>query len=128
MKSCKEPLDAACRLIYATVPGREEALRIGRQLVEERLAACANVLPGMEAVFRWKGCVESDREAVLILKTTKERAGACLEMLRGLHSYETPCAVCLAIETGLPETLQWIADSVAEDRSSEAGLGLLPGA
>jgi periplasmic divalent cation tolerance protein len=128
MKTREKPHDAACRLIYATVSGREEALRIGRQLVEERLAACANILPGMEAVYRWKGCVESDQEAVLILKTTKERADACLERLRGLHSYEIPCAICLAIETGLPETLQWIAGSVAEDRSSGAGSGGVPGA
>ena len=114
MKQAKIPHNLHCCLIYSTASDEDEALRIGRTLVEERLAACINVLPGMISAFRWKNAVETDREAVLILKTTQNRADACIRRLTALHPYETPCAVTIPIQGGLPDTLRWIADSVAE--------------
>ena len=75
------------RLLYVTAKDRDEALRIGRALVEQRLAACANVLPGAESIYWWDGKVQQEPEAVLILKTTGARVERVVEEVRRLHSY-----------------------------------------
>lgn len=99
-------------LIYVTAPDAAVAERIGRTLVEEELAACANVLPGMRSVYRWQGRVESADEAVLILKTLAGRSGAVMERLRALHPYQEPCALVLPVSGGLPTYLAWVAAGV----------------
>lgn len=99
-------------LIYVTAPDQTVAEGIGRSLVEEGLAACANVLPGMRSVYRWQGAVESADEAVLLVKTTPAAVQRAMERIASLHPYQTPCAVALPISAGLPGYLAWLAGSV----------------
>ena len=95
--------------VYITAPSRDDALRIGRTLVEERLAACANVFDGMTSVYRWNDAVQQDQEAVLIAKTVAERFDALAQRVRELHSYDCPCIVAWPISAGSPAYLEWIA-------------------
>lgn len=98
---------SAC-FCYITAGSREEALAIGRALVEERLAACANILDGMTSIYHWRGAIEEAREAVLIVKTRAALVGPLIERVRALHSYECPCVVALPITDGNPAYLAWI--------------------
>ena len=95
-------------LMYATTPSREEALRIGRSLVENRLAACINVLDGMESVYWWEGRVEKARECVLIVKTREDQAAEAASRVRSLHPYACPCLVYWPITGGNADFLAWI--------------------
>lgn len=95
-------------LIYATVPNPSEAKRIGRLLVERRLAPAANVLPGVSSVYRWKGRIEEAAEAVLILKVRSELVGRAVEAIRAEHPYDCPGIVALAITGGNQDYLDWI--------------------
>ncbi len=98
---------------YITAGSKEEALRIGRILVEERLAACANVLGGMTSVYRWNGAVEQAEEAVLIAKTRAGLFDRLAGRVRDLHSYDTPCVVELAVGRGNPAYLDWLRAETA---------------
>jgi periplasmic divalent cation tolerance protein len=95
--------------VYATAGDAAEALRIGRAVVEERLAACANVLDGMRSVYWWQGGVQEGGEAVLILKTTDDRLPALIERVRDLHSYDCPCIEALPVIGGNQGFLDWVA-------------------
>ncbi len=95
--------------IYVTAGSRDEALRIGRELVRRRLAACANVLDGMTSVYRWRGEIQEDAEAVLIAKTTVALVSRVTEVVKELHSYECPCVEALPVVGGNPAFLEWIA-------------------
>lgn len=99
-------------LIYATAPDTATAEAIARRLVEDRLAACANILPGMRSVYRWEGTVETADEVVLILKTVHDCAEAAMRRLGELHPYRTPCALVLPLSGGLPAYLAWLAEGV----------------
>lgn len=99
-------------LIYSTCPDRACAERIGRALVDERLCACANIVPGMHAIYRWRGAVETADEVVLLLKTLRRLEPAVTARLRGLHPYQEPCAVALPITGGSAGYLAWLAESV----------------
>lgn len=103
----------AAAMVYITAASPDEAETIGRALVAERLAACANILPGMRSVYRWKGVVETAAETVLIAKTRLELADALTARVKELHSYDVPCVVVLPIAAGLPEFLRWIDDETA---------------
>jgi periplasmic divalent cation tolerance protein len=100
----------AFRFVYMTTSGPEEARRIGRTLVEERLAACVNILEGMRSMYWWEGAVQDAHEAVLIAKTREELVERLTERVKALHSYSCPCVVALPIEGGNPAFLQWIAE------------------
>jgi len=97
------------RLVYVTAPSHDEALRLGRVAVEERLAACANVLGPITSVYWWEGKVNEDGEVALLLKTRAAFVEALTERLRELHSYQCPCVVALPIDGGNPAFLSWIA-------------------
>lgn len=98
---------------YITAGSKEEALRIGRILVEERLAACANVLDGMISVYRWNGAIEEAAEAVLIAKTRAALFDRLTARVQDLHSYDTPCVVELKLGRGNPAYLDWLRDETA---------------
>lgn len=98
----------AARLVYVTAPSLAEAERLGRLAVEARLAACANILPGMRSLYWWKGALESAEETVLVLKTREELVPALTEALTKAHSYEVPCVVALPILAGNKDFLAWI--------------------
>lgn len=100
-------------LIYVTAPNRDEALALGRALVEERLAACANLLGPITSVYWWEGRVNQDDEVALILKTRADLADRLVERARELHSYSCPCVVALPITGGNPAFLDWIAAETA---------------
>lgn len=100
-------------LAYVTAGSREEALRIGRALVGERLAACANVLDGMTSVYRWNGAVEEAPEAVLIAKTRADLFDRLTDRVRALHSYDTPCVVEVKLGRGNPAFLDWLEAETA---------------
>ncbi len=97
-------------LLYITASGPEEAERLGRTLVEERLAACANIIPGMRSIYWWQGTLETAAETVLILKTREELVAAATGRVKALHSYSCPCVLSLPVAAGNPAYLQWLRD------------------
>lgn len=101
-------------VVLVTGPDRETLLTMARVVVEERLAACVNVLPDVTSVYRWEGDLHRDSEALAILKTTADRAPALQARVLELHPYEEPEFVCLPIEGGSRSYLEWVADSVAD--------------
>jgi periplasmic divalent cation tolerance protein len=103
--------------VYMTASSPEEARRIGRALVEERLAACANILPGMTSFYRWQGMVDEGQETVLIAKTRMELVDSLTARVKTLHSYSVPCVVALPIVGGNPDFLQWIAEEAGPDKA-----------
>ncbi len=96
------------RLIYITAASTEEAAKIGRLLVEERLAACANLLGRISSIYWWEGKLQEEEEAALIVKTTEALVERVVERVKQVHSYSCPCVVALPIEGGNPEFLDWI--------------------
>lgn len=99
-------------LIYITTSGAEEARRIGKRMVEERLAACANVIEKVHSLYWWKGKLEESGEAVLLLKTKKDKIKKIIAMVKKLHSYENPAVVALPILEGSEEYLKWIEGEI----------------
>ena len=99
----------AVSFCYVTAGSHDEALTIGRTVVQERLAACANVLDGVSSIYWWQGALEQAGEVVVILKTRAELVERLTARIRELHSYECPCVVALPIAAGNPEYLDWIA-------------------
>jgi periplasmic divalent cation tolerance protein len=95
--------------VYVTAKDDAEAKMIARTVVGERLAACANLLGGIESVYWWDGKVCEGDEVALILKTSAERQVELIERIKQLHSYDCPCIVCLPIDAGHPAFLDWIA-------------------
>ena len=104
--------DAVVALLV-TAPDEETGRRIARALVEERLAACVNVLPGVRSIYRWKGAVEEASEVMLVAKTRAERTGALAARVRALHPYELPEVVALPVTDGSRAYLRWV---IAESR------------
>ena len=96
-------------VLYITVPNREEGLRIGRALVEEKLAACANVIDGLTSIFRWEGAVQEESEALLIAKTDRNLVDAASDLVKLEHSYDCPCVVALPIIGGNQDFIGWIS-------------------
>lgn len=102
-------------LAYITCPGPDDARRIGRTLVLERLAACVNILPKMESFYWWEGKIENDQETVLIAKIPDTARDALRERVLELHPYDTPCILFIPVSGGNPEYLDWLT------RESEGG-------
>lgn len=101
-------------LVYMTAATRDEALAIGRTLVEERLAACVNVLGGMTSLYWWDGAVQQDEEVAFLAKTRQGLVDPLIERVKALHSYDCPCVVSLPIQDGNVAFLQWIQDQTSE--------------
>ena len=98
--------------VYAVFADAEEAERIGRTMVEERLAACVNMLGAVRSIYRWKGAIESADEVAAIFKTTDERAGLLITRIGALHSYDVPCIAAWPIAKILGDYADWVEDSV----------------
>jgi periplasmic divalent cation tolerance protein len=101
-------------LAYVTTASHDEALRLGAALVEERLAACVNVFPGMTSIYRWEGQVQQSGEASLLLKTRADLVPALTARVRELHRYTLPCVVTWPIADGNPAFLDWIRDETRD--------------
>jgi periplasmic divalent cation tolerance protein len=103
-------------LALSTFPDRETAHRISNQLVTEKLAACANILPTIESIYRWKEKIETGNEMLVFFKLSEDRQSAFQEKLRSLHPYEVPEIIFVPATSGLPEYLHWVIESCAESR------------
>ena len=101
-------------IVLMTASDRDEARMLARTLVEERLAACCNVVDRVESIYRWEGRVEEASEAMLVIKTTTERFDALRERALALHSYDLPELIALPVSAGSPAYLDWLAGSVGE--------------
>jgi len=101
-------MESTVVLVYCTCPDAHLAERLGRILVEERIAACINILPGMRSVYRWEGVVETADEAVLIVKTAAERVETVMTRLGQLHPNAEPCILVLPVVGGSPTYLAWL--------------------
>ena len=95
-------------VVLTTWPDAERARAAARTLVEEKLAACANLIPGVESIYRWQGAVETNAEVMVVLKTTIGRYPMLENRIRALHSYEVPEIVALRVADGLPAYLRWV--------------------
>ena len=98
------------RFVYITTNSEEEAVRIGKEMVTARLAACANVIGPIRSYYWWEGKVQEDQEAVVILKTREELMEKLIHSVKSLHSYECPCIVSLEVVEGNPDFLKWVYD------------------
>ena len=99
--------------VYAIFADAEEAERIGRQMVEERLAACINILGPCRSVYRWQGAIETADEVPAVLKTTRDRADALMARIAALHSYDVPCIAVWPIDKLHSDYADWVEESVA---------------
>jgi|SRR5688572_8196497 len=96
-------------LVFTNLPDRAAAERIADALIEQRLAACVNILAPCRSVYRWKDAVQHDEEHPLLVKTTSERYAALEAAIRAAHPYELPEIIALPVERGLPAYLEWVA-------------------
>jgi periplasmic divalent cation tolerance protein len=101
------------RIVFVTCGSIAEARRIGRSVVEKKLAACANIVPAVESIYRWKGTVERAREVLVVLKTTSKRLAGLETEVRRLHSYDVPEFIVLRVAAGSKEYLAWIGATTA---------------
>jgi periplasmic divalent cation tolerance protein len=97
-------------IIYSTTGSIEEARKIERMLVEEKLVACVNIIPKIESIYRWKGKIEEDNECVLLAKTTDKNIDKTIQRIKELHSYDVPDIVAIPITHGFKEYLDWVKD------------------
>ena len=97
--------------VYATFSSDEEARRIGRTLVEERLAACVNILGSCQSIYRWQGQIEETEEVAAIFKATSGEAELLIRRLGELHSYDVPAAVVWPIENALEPYRRWVVEN-----------------
>lgn len=100
------------RIVLSTAGSEDEARKIAHHLVEQRLAACVNIIPRIESVYRWEGKVESNREYLLLIKTSSTMFPEVRDAILELHSYELPECVEIAVEDGSSEYLQWMEESL----------------
>jgi periplasmic divalent cation tolerance protein len=100
------------RLVLSTAGSEEEARKIARHLVEQRLAACVNIVPRIESIYRWQEKVESSQEWLLLIKTTQEKFSEVRDAIRELHPYELPECIALNIDDSSAAYLDWIDQSV----------------
>jgi periplasmic divalent cation tolerance protein len=100
-----------CVIVLTTLPAEADAAVMAEALIEARLAACVNVLPVMESIYRWKGAIERDRERQMVIKTSRQQVDGLWLRLRELHPYDVPEFVVLPIVDGSEPYLRWIGES-----------------
>ncbi len=101
-------------LALSTFPDVEIARRISQQLVIGKFAACANILPAAESIYRWKEKIETGNETLVLFKLREDRQSAFQETLKSLHPYEVPEIVFFSVASGLPDYLRWVEESCAK--------------
>ena len=95
-------------VILVTAANQKEAIRIGEGMVHAKLAACANIIPGIQSIYRWKGKVVKSQEVLLILKSTRPRYHALEKAIKAMHTYETPEIIALPVKEGLDQYIGWV--------------------
>jgi periplasmic divalent cation tolerance protein len=101
-------------VVLVTTPDPDSAEKIASALVEERLAACVNIVPAVRSIYRWEGKVTRDAESLMIIKTTAERYAAAELRIKELHSYTTPEVIALRLEAGSAAYLEWLSGSTSD--------------
>lgn len=101
-------------LVYITTATLEEAKLLANDLVQNRLAACANIVPAVHSVFHWQGRLEQKEESLLLLKTNKATFAKLSARVQSLHSYELPCIVALPLSEALPQFAAWVSDELRQ--------------
>lgn len=104
-------------IVFVTTPNNDEAAIIAEALISARLAACVNIVPTIESIYRWEGKITRDREALMIIKTTGDRYPELERRVKELHSYTTPEVVAIRIERGSEQYLNWLRDSTTADEN-----------
>lgn len=100
-------------IVFVTVGHEDEALTIARAVVEEKLAACTNIIPAIRSIYRWKGEICDDMERLLVIKTRSELFPALQHRIKQMHSYETAEIISFPISAGAPDYLQWILENTS---------------
>ncbi|XP_077180586.1 protein CutA [Paroedura picta] len=106
--------DPGLSAAFVTCPSPQVAREIARAVVEKRLAACVNVVPGITSIYQWKGQIEEDAEVLLMMKTRSSRISALAEFVRSMHPYEVAEVIAVPIQQGNPPYLQWVKETVPE--------------
>lgn len=101
------------RVVLCTVPSEDVGEKIARQLLEEQLVACVNILPGVRSLYRWQGKLEDERELLLVMKTASDRVEALIPRVRELHPYEVCEVIALEVSAGSQAYLDWVMASLA---------------
>ena len=107
------PSEPEVRIGFITAPDAETAARVARALVEERLAACVNLVPGIRSIYRWEGALEEDAEVLLVVKTRADRAADLASRVAQLHPYDLPEVVLLPVVGGSSAYLEWVRAEAA---------------
>ncbi len=117
------PPDSGVRVVLVTAPETEQAARMARVLVEERLAACVNVVPAVRSIYRWENEVQDDGEVLLVIKTGADRSQALAARVEEIHPYDVPEVLVLPVQGGSRPYLEWVLQSVvsAEPGGEESG-------
>jgi len=99
-------------IIYITTSNEDEAVKIGSYIVKKRLAACSNIIKEMKSVYWWENKLESDEEAILILKTMEEKVDEIIAKVKEIHSYDNPCIIALPVIKASDSYLNWLEDEI----------------
>lgn len=99
-----------CQIVLSTCPDEQTAERLAAALVEKDIAACVNIIPGIQSVYQWKGGVEKDREWLLVIKAGADRYGDIERTIVSLHPYELPEIIAVPINAGLPAYMAWLTE------------------
>lgn len=100
-------------IAYITANSSDQAWRIGRTLVQARLAACVNIIPGMNSIYWWEGEIQEDAEMIVIAKTRESLLPKLIETVKSVHSYDCPCIIAVPVLGGNPDYLDWIGRETA---------------
>ncbi len=106
--------DSPYRLILCTCPDHQVAEQLATSLVEQGLAACINIVPGLTSIYRWQGKLEKGTEELLLIKTTREHYAALESTIRQQHPYELPEIIAVTLDEGSPDYLRWITASLED--------------
>lgn len=104
-------------VILVTTENQEEAVKIGEKMVHAKLAACANILPGIQSIYRWKGKVSKAQEVLLILKSTKPRYRALEKAIKEMHAYDIPEIIALPVTEGFDRYIGWVCRETRSQQS-----------
>jgi len=100
--------------IYVTTSDISESREIARKLIEEKLAACVNIVPAIESIYRWNGEIEEDSESLIFIKTRSDMVENVIKRVEEIHSYDTPCVLELSIERGSKKYFKWLDKEVEQ--------------